>query len=279
MLDHICRMLSDGRGLVSYWRHSAVSRRSMDCRVTRHSYGSHRQQYFLLLEPAGSSPTDDLPWAFYFHGGGWTFGTPEAFSPAARPWLAAGFRVVLPSFRRPPRQGLPAIVEDCRLALAAAADLGRVRGLALGRPQIGGISSGGHLAALPTPHPEWWTAAGWPGPPDHAMLCAAPYDLRMLFPSWLLGRRAAQCPARCFTVADHCRWLLIHGTHDGLVDYRNSVAFLQRLRDAGAAAELITIEGGGHLDAGRWTYDPEDPRAAAIADFVRSAGLAPPAAG
>ncbi|WP_116125378.1 alpha/beta hydrolase [Lewinella sp. IMCC34183] len=279
MLDHICRMLSDGRGLPSYWRHSAARRQAMNCVLTRHAYGPHRRQYLLLLEPPGTQPGEALPWAFYFHGGGWAFGTPEAFSVAGRPWLAAGFRVVLPSFRRPPVYGLPDIVHDCRNALAATARLARATGRPLSRPHIGGISSGGHLAALLALHPDWWAQAGWPGPPDHALLCAAPSDLRLLSPSWLFGRYAAQCPARCFDVADHCRWLLLHGTRDGLVDYAHAEQFLQRLRDSGADARLLTIPGGGHLDAGRWTYNDADPYAKAIADFVRSAGPGLPAAG
>lgn len=280
MLDQLCRMLSDGRGLPSYWRHSAERRRELGARTTRHAYGPHRRQYFLLLEPADTSRSAPLPWAFYFHGGGWAFGTPEAFAAAAHPWLAAGFRVVLPSYRRPPLHWLPDIVADCRRAVAAVAGLAAATGRPLSVPQIGGISAGGHLAALLALHPDWWKSAGWPAGPDHALLCAAPLDLRLLRPAALFAGHAARCPSRAdLAPAARCRWLLLHGTRDGLVAYRHSELFYDALRNAGATAELITLPGGGHLDAGRWTYNDADPAAGAIAAFVRRAGPAPPAAG
>ncbi|THH34906.1 alpha/beta hydrolase [Neolewinella litorea] len=275
MLDQICRALSDGSGLPDYWRQSAASRQAMDCSVSRHAYGPHRRQYLLLLEPPGTRPTDPLPWAFYFHGGGWTFGTPEAFSPAARPWLAAGFRVVLPSYRRPPRYWLPEIASDCRAAVAFTAQWARETGRPLSTPQVGGISAGGHLAALLALRPDWWTKAGWHAGPDKALLCAAPLDLGLLRPSFLFHRHRTLSPLADLSTAVGTQWLLLHGTHDGLVAFGHSRAFVDGLSVAGADARLITLPGGGHLDAGRWTYDDRHPTAELIAEFVRPAGPAP----
>lgn len=279
MLDQICRALSDGRSLPDYWRHSAASRSRMSCTVTRHAYGTHARQYLLLLEPRDADPTDARPWAFYFHGGGWTFGTPEAFAAAARPWLAAGYRVVLPSYRRPPRHWLPRIVADCRQALTHTARLAQRSGRPLSTPQIGGISAGGHLAALLALHPDWWTQAGWPAGPDRALLCAAPLDLNLLRPAFLFRHHATLSPLNDLSHARDCRWLLLHGTRDGLVDYRHSQQFAAALERAGASSQLLTLPGGGHLDAGRWTYDDGHHAARLIADFVRPAGSGPPGAG
>ncbi|NJB86012.1 acetyl esterase/lipase [Lewinella marina] len=279
MLHQFYRALNDGRGLPEYWRRSAASRRAMDCQISRHAYGSHRRQYLLLLEPPGTQPADPLPWAFYFHGGGWTFGTPESFSPAARPWLAAGYRVVLPSYRRPPRHWLSDIAADCRDALAFTADLARRSGRPLSTPQVGGISAGGHLAALLALHPDWWTQAGWSTGPEKALLCAAPLDLGLLRPAMLFRRYNTLSPLGNLTAAARTRWLLLHGTHDGLVAYRHSERFEAALTAAGAEARLFTLEKGGHLDAGRWTYDDRHPTAELIAGFVRPAGSVPPGPG
>ena len=270
--------LRDTLGLPLYWRHSARVRRRMPPH-RRLAYGPHPRQYYLLLEPPDTEPTDPLPWAVYLHGGAWTFGSPEAFRPAARPWLQRGFRVVLPSYRRPPGVRLPEIVTDCRTALTHLASFARQTGRPLSAPQIGGISAGGHLAALLALHPEWWTEAGWPGGPTHALLCAAPLDLSILRPRTVFSRRSAQDPMLQLGRAAAVRWLLLHGRDDGMVEYRHSQRFYRALRELRAASELVTIAKGGHLDSGRWTYDDRDPHAATVADFIRSVALVPPGLG
>ncbi len=279
MLHQLNRSLRDILGLPGYWRASTRARRGMTATHLSLPYGPHSRQYTLLLEPEGTRAGDDLPWACYLHGGAWTFGTPESFSPAARPWLAAGFRVVLPSYRRPPRATLSAIVADCRSALAAVAAYARETGRPLSVPQIGGISAGGHLAALLALHPEWWTAAGWPAGPDRALLCAAPLDFSLLAPQLIFGRFPDLNPLGELGAAAHVRWLLLHGTADGTVDYRHSLRFLEALEARDAQARLIPIPAGGHLAAGRWTFDDANTYAAAVAEFIRSAGPIHPGRG
>ena len=247
--------------------------------VSRHPYGEHARQYFLLAEPSNCTPGDQRPWAVYLHGGAWTFGTPEAFLPAAQPWLEAGFRVVLPSYRRPPRVGISGIVADCRAALAGVSTLARATQRPLGRVQVGGISAGGHLAALLALHPEWWAEAGWPCCPEKALLLAAPLDLQLLRPRFLFDRYSDSSPCGGPGPTDRTDWLLLHGDRDGFVDYEHSRRFAQRLQAAGAAVRLVTIPGGGHLDAGRWTYDARNPYRGLIEEFIRRGGPAPPAPG
>lgn len=265
--------------LPRYWAKSATARHAMTSRLTKIPYGPHRRQYLLLLEPVETGAGQELPWALYFHGGAWTFGTPEAFRPAARPWLAAGFRVALPSFRRPPTVKLPTIVEDCKAAVAKLAEYANDTGRPLSTPQIGGISAGGHLAALLALHPEWWTGAGWPAPPDRALLCAAPLDLRLLRPRQIFLKYQLLNPVNRLDHADRLQWLLLHGTSDGMVDYTHATRFRSALKQMGASNKLLTISGGGHLDAGRWTYDDRDPCAAAVAGFIRLPGQGRPVPG
>lgn len=261
--------LRDVSQLPAYWSASAVARLAMQAHVRRLAYGPHPKQYLLLLEPEDSQPADPLPWAFYFHGGAWTFGTPEAFRPAARPWLTAGFRVLLPSYRRPPRVSLPGVVEDCRRALSFTAAFAKQTGRPVSAPHVAGISAGGHLAALTALHPDWWTDANWPAPPDRALICAAPLDLGLLTPSKLFDRYTQLNPVTRVNETAAINWLLLHGTADGMVDYRHSLHFTKALREAGHAHQLLTIPNGGHLDAGRWTYDDQDPYASAVAEFIR----------
>ncbi|MGB3798272.1 MAG: alpha/beta hydrolase [Lewinella sp.] len=269
MIRQIGFALRDLFGLVHYWYRTGKVRRNMNARVTRHTYGIRSRQYYLLAEPAGSSPTDDRPWAVYLHGGAWTFGTPEAFLPAARPWLAAGYRVLLPSYRRPPRANLDDIVADCRSAIAAAAKLATETGRPLGEIQLAGISAGGHLAAILALNPAWWPAAGWPRCPRRTLLFAAPLDLNLLRPRALFQRYDAISPCSGPGPTGNSEWFLIHGDRDGFVAREHSLRFAQRLRKAGAGVQFVTIPGGGHLDAGKWTYDDGNVYRKVIDAFIR----------
>ena len=260
--------LRDVVELPAYWRGSARARRQLPPH-RRLAYGPHPRQYALLLEPRGVASETPLPWAVYLHGGAWTFGTPEAFRPAARAWLAAGFRVLLPSYRRPPRVTLGGIVEDCWMALEYAAAFAERTGRPLGPVQVGGISAGGHLAALLALQPSRWGAAGWPAGPHRALLCAAPTDFSILRPRPLFSRRKAQDPLQQLEEAREVEWLLLHGKNDGMVAYAHSLHFARALREREAAVELVTIPKGGHLASGRWTYDAQDAYAHTVATFIR----------
>ncbi|PPK85284.1 acetyl esterase/lipase [Neolewinella xylanilytica] len=276
MIRQIGFALSDLAGLAYYWYRTRSAKRGMDARITRHDYGPHRRQYFLLAEPAGAGREEERPWAVYLHGGAWTFGTPDSFLPAARPWLAAGYRVILPSYRRPPLVNLEDIVADCRAAITEAATLARETGRPLGPVQVAGISAGGHLAAVLALHPEWWSAAGWPRCPKQTLLFAAPLDLDLLRPGLLFGKYPAISPCAGPGPDRDSEWLLIHGDRDGMVAQQHSLRFAHHLRRAGARVQSVTIPGGGHLDAGRWTYDEDDANAALIADFIHRGVPVPP---
>ncbi len=240
-------LLYNTLGLPAYW--AACRRASAGMEVTEEKifYGKHRRQYVLLLKGVASRPDK---YAFYFHGGAWTFGEPATFTPAAIPWLARGYTVVLPSYRRLPTVGLNRIVADCRAALAALAPPGPVTDV-----HVGGISAGAHLAALLALHPEWWRAEGWPTGPQKALLCAGPLHLSALWPQTLFSHYTHLDPGEILSEATpKLQWQLLHGTDDGMVSYRHSTAFYDKLVGVGQVANLLTIPQGTHLDAGRWMF-------------------------
>ena len=279
MIRRIGYALRDLVGLGYYWYRTAGIRRQMDARVTRLPYGPSRRQYLLLAEPPDAEVADPRGWAVYLHGGGWTFGTPEAFLPAARPWLQAGYRVILPSYRRPPTVGLSTIVADCRRALAAAAVFARETGRPLRQPQLAGISAGGHLAATLALRPGWWTRAGWPAAPRRTLLFAAPLDLTLLRPRRVFRRWPAASPCQGPAAAEGSEWLLVHGHRDGFVNPEHSRRFADCLRRAGARVQEIPLPAGGHLTAGRWTYDDDSSLYRKVEAFIRLGVPAPPGPG
>jgi fermentation-respiration switch protein FrsA (DUF1100 family) len=213
-------------------------------------YGKGRRQYALVVKNRSSG---DNKYAFYFHGGAWTFGRPETFIPAAIPWLRQGFTVVLPSYRRPPKAGLDRIVADCRAAITR---LTPATDEAVEALHIGGISAGAHLAGLLALNPDWWTQAGWPCGPQKALLCAGPLCLQDLRPQAIFGRYSHLNPYARLSEGNavSVQWQLLHGTADATVAYQHSDKFYRQLLAAGAKADLLTIPDGTHLDSGRWMF-------------------------
>ena len=225
----------------------------MDIEQRRIPYGPHRRQYSVVIRNRDPAARDPSRYAFYFHGGAWTFGRPEAFTPAALPWLAHGFTVVLPSYRRPPLVGLNRIVQDCFSAVGSFAKE------ATPKPtiHIGGISAGAHLAAVLATETDWWKNE-WGAVPEKVLCCGGPLSLALLKSSRLLLPRYAAIDAiQRVPPADPDwpqAWQLSHGDRDPVVDYRHSVAFLSVLRARGYVASLHTLPGGLHLDSGHWMF-------------------------
>lgn len=252
-------LLNNSLGLPAYWRSCRSARAGMEVEETKVPYGKHRRQYALVVK---GRETVSGRYAFYFHGGAWTFGRPESFVPAATPWLELGFTVVFPSYRRPPQVGLDGVVADCRAAVAALAPSEPVTDL-----HVGGISAGAHLAALFALKTDWWETAGWVSGPQKALLCAGPLSLQLLFPQALFGRYAHLDPLRLVGPdSPHIEWQLLHGTSDGMVATEHSRAFHDKLLALNQSTILEIIPEGTHLDAGRWMFGGVGERA--IRDFL-----------
>jgi len=233
--------------LPAYWKECRLARGKMTVSEEHLTYGKDRRQYAIVVRGAGCRPGR---YAFYFHGGAWTFGRPETFVPAAGPWLEQGYTVVLPSYRRPPVVGMHGIVADCRAAIAAVAGPETTTHL-----HVGGISAGAHLAALLALRPTWWHAAGWAIAPQKALLCAGPLVLADLKPRAIFRPYAAYDPFGIpVGVAHRMQWQLLHGTDDALVSHEHSRKFYDKLTAAGQVANLMTLPGGTHLDSGRWMF-------------------------
>jgi len=84
----------------------------------------------------------------HIHGGGWAIGDVESYAPVARAYCAAGGCVVVDvDYRRAPEHRHPVALEDCRAALAWAAEHAAKLGADPRRIVVAGDSAGGHLAA------------------------------------------------------------------------------------------------------------------------------------
>ncbi len=234
--------------------HRALSALSSDVEWERSTYGNHARQYALVAKQR-----DPLaPVAVYFHGGGWQFGSPELLQAFGAYFYARGFTVWLPSHRRLPRFGGSRIVAD---AFAALHHIQAAQPLP---PHLllGGMSSGGHLAALCALRQNEWLERG---SVQGLLLCGAPLSLHHLGHSptriRFAGRRSNSAFAKLdpmthlSTSAVDIPTVVIHGTHDGLVPYACSQAFVEEAKSRGwTDIRLVTLPAGTHLDAACWIW-------------------------
>ena len=260
-VQHLGSLGRDLLYLPAYWSRGRRVRSRMHYHQHRLVYGPHPRQYVLVLEPVDTPLANDRPWCFYFHGGAWTFGRPEQFIAAARPWLEAGFRVVLPSYRRPPRYRLPRIIEDLGGAAGAVVRFAQRRSLSLQTDlHTAGMSAGGHLAAYLALHSDWW-----PVPVSATACFAAPLDLRLLRPSLLFRDYAPLNPTELAgRIPGEGRWLLVQGQRDGIVDPRHA----ERFSAVQPNAAVLRIADGGHLAACGWAHDDGDAVLEQLRGFI-----------
>jgi acetyl esterase len=109
----------------------------------------------LLREVAGWKITADIvvpegqgphPVLVYFHGGGWTMGSPKTHLRLGREFAAAGYLTLNVDYRRAPKHRFPAAFDDCLFATQWAVENAAQYGGDAQRLAVGGDSAGGNLA-------------------------------------------------------------------------------------------------------------------------------------
>ena len=185
--------------------------------------------------------------------------------PWAAPLLKAGYTVFAINHRAAPRFHYPAAVEDVQRAVRYIRHNAQAFGIDPDR--IGGVggSSGAHLIGLVAMR----AAPGTADDPDPAnrqpatlqavVLRAGPSDLLQMkgqlslatVVSFMERLPMEQKLFRDASPVTHVSraappTLLVHGDADDTVPYEQSVIFERALREAGAPARLLRIEGGAH---------------------------------
>ncbi len=228
----------------------------------KYFYGKQRKQYLCWFEP--KEPTT-APLIIFFHGGAWTFGSPEMFSNRARLFIKKGYRVIMPAHRKLPKFDYNTIREDLILMMRKVKVLMKEKGISNQKIILSGMSSGGNLAALLLLEDTLLKETGFASNDFiGAFFCAAPLNLAGMTDSFVLDMYAGKKDSDSFRLAspiNHLQddfstpLLIIHGTQDGIVRFQSTLDFVEKLKRINPdILDFYTIQKGSHLDAVSWAY-------------------------
>jgi len=234
----------------------------------KYIFGKHRKQYLCWFEPKKVTKKHLI---IFYHGGGWTFGKPEVFSDRAKLFAEEGYQVIMPSHRKLPFNNYTEIRADLILTLKKVYEIMQTKNILDKKIILGGMSSGGNLAALLFLDHSLLENTGFT--PTHfvsAFLCGAPLSLADMTESFLLTNYAGKRDSLNFKKASPInflpasfskRLLVVHGTIDGLVNYQGTANFVKQLNKVSQIPiDFYTIPNGAHLKAVSWAYDNNEVR-------------------
>jgi acetyl esterase len=216
--------------------------------------------------PDGAGP---FPTAILVHGGGWVAGDKQQYiTYIFQPLTDAGFAWFSINYRLAPQFKFPADAEDVEAAIRYVKGNADKYKVDVNRIALIGESAGGHLVsyvgARNRPGSSVAAVVSMYGIHDFVSAAMAwkpfPHEVLDLF-----GIRAVdadtisaliQASPVLYVSRDLPPFLLMHGSKDEDVPYEQSVEMCDKMKQAGAHCDLITIEGAPHgMD--HWEPHPE----------------------
>lgn len=270
LLVYYREAIRDMLQLFPFWRR--MWRVKLHVKAEKYAFGKHGRQYILYCPPTpieGERERRHL--IVYFHGGGWQFGSPDAFLPAAQVLTDWGFPVVMASHRRLPWYGYRSMREDVSAIIEKTWEIMREKNLTDRDIILGGMSSGGNLAALLYFDEDTLTPLHVPNEKlKAAFLQAAPLDLSKMKPSPVIYNFAGHPRRDTFRAASPISYLkksdtrpvyLVHGDRDGVVQYECTLAFYEKMHEIGYPnVRFETVPGGCHSASSDWAAEDNDVR-------------------
>jgi acetyl esterase/lipase len=223
-----------------------------------------RFDHYRPVQATGATPA-----VVFVHGGGWMRGDPSQAAGNALHFAREGIATVSISYRLAPASRFPAPLDDVRHGLRWVRAHAGELGIDPERLALLGVSAGAHLAVLAhLAHDMADLAPDLPGPlreVSESVRCViahyGPYDIgrrRSDMVDALMGERVedAEWTRRASPLAHAARAtapiLLIHGTADQLVSWRESERMHAALQEAGKASELLLLDGAPHAFQVDW---------------------------
>lgn len=226
-------------------------------------YDADRQLSVDIYRPLAGTASPG-PVVLFFYGGGWKSGKRDQYRFVGQRLAQQGVLAIVADYRTWPRTTFPGFVEDGARAVEWSRDHAREYGGDARRLYVMGHSAGAQIAALLGTDRRYLAALGMK-PRDLAGVIglAGPYDFAIEGGYENVFGPRSQWPdaqALGFVDGDEPPFLLVHGTGDKVVEARDSQQLADRIRAQGGQADLVLLQGGGHIAPLAALYDPtRDP--------------------
>jgi acetyl esterase/lipase len=206
--------------------------------------------------PNGHEANPSVPAMVFFHGGGWTSGSPKLFEPNCQYLADRGMVAITVQYRLAARNGtkIEDCIEDAKSAMRWVRANAAMLGIDPNRIGAGGGSAGGHLAAC-TAVFEQFNAVS-----DPANVSAVPNAMVLFNPALGLDGDAMKEEARRMTHlslgpleecmplkhadAKQAPCIMFFGTKDRLL--AGAELYRTKSVEAGNQCEIVTYAGQGH---------------------------------
>jgi acetyl esterase/lipase len=239
-----------------------------------------RFDHYRPLQVTGATPA-----VVFVHGGGWMRGDPSQAAGNALHFAKEGIATVSISYRLAPASRFPAPLDDVRHGLRWVRAHAGELGIDPERLALLGVSAGAHLAVLAHLARDMaGLAQDLPDPlreVSESVRCViahyGPYDIgrrRSDMVDALMGERVedAEWTRLASPLAHAARAtapiLLIHGTADRLVSWRESERMHAALQEAGKTSELLLLDGAPHAFQVDWRGQANQRANAAMDAFL-----------
>lgn len=204
-----------------------------------------------VFKPTGWKASDKRPGFVFFHGGGWTGGTPTVLYPQAKALAARGMVAISAQYRLAEKGKAPETsVSDARSAMRWVRSHAAELGIDPKRLGAGGGSAGGHLAA------HCGTIKALDDPKDDKAVSCRPDALVLFNPVYdngpggygneRIGERFKEFSPLHNLDKTSPPTLVFFGDRDNLVPVKTAEAFRDTQRAAGVKSELMVYPGQGH---------------------------------
>ncbi len=218
--------------------------------------------------PEGPGP---FPAVIIVHGGGWRNGDKQTFvKPLFEPLTKAGFAWFTINYRLAPAYRFPAPVEDVENAIRYVQSHAREYKVDLKRLALTGESAGGHLVSFVGARDgaklKLRAVVPFYAPNDLEAMITGPDKtegggpairglLNFTEPDAAAIRKLREASPVTYVKKGMPPFLLIHGTKDMTVPFRQATLMCDKIKQAGSSCELFPVEGGAH-GVGNWERDP-----------------------
>jgi acetyl esterase len=219
-----------------------------------------RELKLYVFKPTDWKADDKRPAIVFFHGGGWTGGSPAAFMRQSEYLASRGMVAVSVQYRLVPKEPATApfvSMQDAKTAMRWVRSHAAELGIDPERIAAGGGSAGGHLSAFIGLVP------GFDDPADDLKISAKPAAL-VLFNPFVGFKRSAATDDRVSTrfgpqgqaflastpanhvLKDAPPTIIFHGADDAVVPVTQVQSFADEMKKAGARCELVVYPGQQH---------------------------------